>query len=141
MSGRVSDREREHARKLASVYPRILARIRGGDELLEIADQVAGEVEVDRETAYRWIHEVDRVFQRRRRVIAQSGAVLLWIAALAGAGALLIVVLGIEGTFLGIPVAAALLIVVLLFLPPALYLSLRADALALSRRSPFEEPK
>lgn len=139
MSGRVSDLERERARKSASAYPRILERVRKGEELLEIADEVASEVEVDRETAYRWVHEVDRAFQRRRRAVARGGAALLWIAALAGAGALLLVVFGTGATLAGIPAATLLLIVALLFLPPALYLSLRADALALSRRSPFDD--
>ncbi len=139
MSGRVSDREREQAKKSSSVYPRILERIRAGNELLEIADEVAGEVEVDRETAYRWVHEVDRVFQRRRRAVARGGVALLWVAALAGAAALILVATGAGGTIVGIPTPVLLLIVMLLFLPPALYLSLRADAVALSRRSPFSD--
>ncbi len=121
------------------MYPRILDRIRNGDELLQIADEVAAEVEVDRETAYRWVHEVDRVFQRRRRAVARGGAALLWVAALAGAAALILVVTGSEVTTAGIPTAIVLLIVVLLFLPPALYLSFRADAIALTRRSPFDD--
>ncbi|MFW6387768.1 MAG: hypothetical protein ACOC0B_00705 [bacterium] len=134
----VSDRADEEARKSSEVYPEILDRVRRKEDLLVIADSIAEKVNIDRTTAYRWVYIVDTEFQRRRRWIARTGAAFLWVFTLSLAGGLFAVFVRPEAQMFGLPGYAVLFVLAGITAFPALYMSIRADAIAMSRRSPFD---
>lgn len=135
---RVSDLAADHAEASAALYPEILRRVRLGDDLLQIADELTSQSEIDRTTLYRWVHHVDSVYQKRRRSVARIGALFVWISGLSFLGFGGVLVFGTEASVGSVPVENLLIALALLALPPALYLSLRAGELAMRRRSPFE---
>lgn len=134
----VSEHADEEARKSTEVYPEILERVRKKEDLLVIADSIAEKVDIDRTTAYRWVYIVDAEFQRRRKWVARIGATFLWVFALSAAGGVFGVLVRPEAQMLGLPGYAVLFGIALITVFPAAYLSIRADAIAMSRRSPFE---
>lgn len=138
MENSVSERADEDARKSSEVYPEILDRVRRKEDLLVIAESVAEKVNIDRTTAYRWVYIVDTEFQRRRRWVARTGAVFLWVFVLSAAGGLFSVLVRPEAQMLGLPGHVVLFVLAAVTALPALYLSIRADAIAMSRRSPFD---
>lgn len=134
----VSDRADEEARKSSEVYPEILDRVRRKEDLLVIADSIAEKANIDRTTAYRWVYIVDTEFQRRRRWIARTGAIFLWVFAFSAAGGLFSVIVRPEAQMFELPGYVVLFALAAVTAFPALYISVRADAIAMSRRSPFD---
>ncbi|MFP4643553.1 MAG: hypothetical protein ACLFM0_04290 [Spirochaetales bacterium] len=139
MEERVSDRANESLEKSREAYPEILRRVRAREDLYSIANDISGRVDVDMSTAYRWVHIVDSEFSRRRRGIATIGATLLWICALSAAAAVAFRLLAPGASLLGLSADSVLFVLAGIAGVPAVYLSRRADALALSRSNPFSD--
>lgn len=76
--------------------PQIIAGLRNGDELLDIAEAVAARSDLDERTAYKWVSTIAEDFARRRRRIVMSGLTLLWIGAVVMATGVLLRVFGVD---------------------------------------------
>ena len=139
MDQSISDQANESLEKSSQVYPEILRRVRAREDLYSISTDISERVNVDTTTAYRWVHIVDTEFSRRRRVIATVGATFLWICALAAAAAVAFRVLAADALLFGLPTDTVLFVLAGIVGVPAVYLSRRADALALSRSNPFSD--
>ena len=139
MEQRISDRANVSLEKSREVYPEIVRRVRTREDLYSIASDISEQVDVDITIAYRWVHIVDNEFSRHRRVIARIGATFVWLCALSAAAAIAFRVLAPDTTVLGVSADSILFILAGIAGVPAVYLSTRADALALSRSNPFSE--
>lgn len=139
MEHRISDRANAELEKSREMYPEILSRVRERDDLYSIASDISGRANIDMNTAYRWVHIVDSEFSRRRRAIARTGAVFVWVCALLAAAAIAFRLLAPETVVLGVSPDSILFILAGAAGVPAIYLSRRADALALSRHNPFSD--
>ncbi len=139
MEQRISDQAGASLEKSREVYPEILNRVRAREDLYSIASDIAEQANVDMTTAYRWVHIVDSEFSRRRRVIARIGATFVWVCALSAAAATAFRLFAPGTLVLGIPADSVLFILAGITGVPAVYISRRADALALSRSNPFSD--
>ena len=77
------DERRRDQQRAEAARPLILEGLRERREPLEIAKEIARELDLDEQKAYRWVALISEDFERRRRRIATAGIVLLWIGVLA----------------------------------------------------------
>jgi hypothetical protein len=100
--------------------PRILEGLRNDEELLVIAERVAGELDVDGTKAYRWVAFIAEEYEAARRRVSSLGLVLLWAGVLVLVAGVVLSLLGVSGgglalwlpgIIVGVPTASAGVIV------------------------------
>ena len=100
--------------------PGILEGLRNDEELLAIAERVAGELDVDGTKAYRWVAFIAEEYEAARRRVGLLGLTLLWAGVLVLVAGVVLSLLGIStagfalwlaGIIAGVPIATAGVIV------------------------------
>lgn len=133
MNDSVAARATREAELSEEQIPVILRRLESGAELHEVAAEVSQSTGVSSLTSYKWVHEVDRIMQLRRKRYAIAGAACLWASVIFAALAFLLPFVFEVDVFFGIPSAVAGVSASVLCGVPAIVLSTGARRLAFRR--------
>jgi VIT1/CCC1 family predicted Fe2+/Mn2+ transporter len=113
--------------------PLILRRLESGAELHDVAAEVSQSTGVSSLTSYKWVHEVDRIIQSRRKGYAIAGAACVWASVIFAALAFLLPFVFEVEVLLGIPSTVAGVSAAVLCAVPAIVLTTGSKRLAFRR--------
>lgn len=133
MNDSVADRATRDAELSEQQIPVILRRLESGAELHAVAAEVSQSTGVCSLTSYKWVHEVDRIIQSRRKRYAIAGASCLWASVISAALAFLLPVVFEVDVLFGVPSALVGASAAVLCAVPAIVLSTGSMRLAFRR--------